>query len=124
MTERPDIELFGPLLQIIAVETFEQAIAEANNTRFGLAAALIGGSPEQYDQFWSNARAGIVNWNRPTHALPRSGPVGGIGLSGNYRPAGQYAADYSAYPVVSTEVEQPRASMGIGLKQFEIIADR
>jgi succinylglutamic semialdehyde dehydrogenase len=124
MKERPDIELFGPLLQIISVETFEAAIVEANNTRFGLAAALIGGSPEHYDQFWSNARAGIVNWNRPTHALPRSGPIGGTGLSGNFRPAGQYAADHCAYPVVSTEVEQPRASIGIGLQQIEINADR
>ncbi len=124
MTERPDIELFGPLLQIISAETFEGAIAEANNTRFGLSAALIGGSPQQYEQFWSNARAGIVNWNRPTHALPRAGPTGGVGLSGNYRPGGQYAADYCAYPVVSTEVDQPRASMGIGLRQYEVIADR
>src|SRR3546814_10958603 len=38
MPERPDIELFGPLLQVIRVETFEAAIAEANNTAFGLSA--------------------------------------------------------------------------------------
>lgn len=122
--ERPDIELFGPLLQLISVETFEQAIAEANKTRFGLAAALIGGSPEHYDRFWSNARAGIVNWNRPTHALPRASPLGGIGLSGNHRPGGQYAADNCAYPVVSTEVEQPRAALGVGLRPVTVIANR
>ncbi|OJY67546.1 MAG: N-succinylglutamate 5-semialdehyde dehydrogenase [Sphingobium sp. 66-54] len=124
MANRADLELFGPLLQIIRVETFEQAIAEANKTRFGLAAALIGGSPEQYDRFWSNARAGIVNWNRPTHALPRSSPAGGVGFSGNHRPGGQYAADNCAYPVVSTEVEQPRASLGVGLRPVEVVADR
>lgn len=124
MKTRPEGELFGPLLQIISVESFEAAIAEANRTRFGLAAALIGGSPEQYDLFWSHARAGIVNWNRPTHALPRSGPVGGIGLSGNHRPSGHYAADHCAYPVVSAEVDQPRATIGIGLRQAEIVADR
>lgn len=124
MESRADMELFGPLLQLVRVETFEEAIAEANKTRFGLAAALIGGSPEQYDRFWSNARAGIVNWNRPTHALPRSSPAGGIGFSGNHRPGGQYAADNCAYPVVSTEVEQPRASLGVGLRPIEVVAER
>jgi len=124
MAERPDVELFGPLLQIVAVETFEQAIAEANNSRYGLAAALIGGSPEQYDRFWSNARAGIVNWNRPTHALAPNAPLGGIGLSGSHRPAGAYMADACAYPVASAEVEQPRATIGIGLKPLEVVADR
>jgi len=124
MKDRPDLELFGPLLQVIAVESFEEAIAEANNSRFGLAAALIGGSPEQYDRFWSNARAGIVNWNRPTHVVAPNAPAGGIGLSGNHRPAGVYTADACAYPVVSAEIEQPRAAIGVGLRPLEIVADR
>ncbi len=54
----PDEEMFGPVLQIIRVKDFDAAIDEANNTRFGLAASLIGGSPEQYDKFWANVRAG------------------------------------------------------------------
>src|SRR3546814_14552825 len=45
MPERPDIELFGPLLQVIRVETFEAAIAAANHTAFGLSASLTGGTP-------------------------------------------------------------------------------
>ncbi len=57
MAERPDVELFGPLLQVIRVPDFESAIREANNTRYGLSAALVGGSPEQYNQFWANIRA-------------------------------------------------------------------
>ena len=115
MAERPDVELFGPLLQIIRVDDFDQAIAEANNTRFGLSAALIGGSPEDYNRFWANIRAGIVNWNRPTNGASSAAPFGGIGFSGNHRPAAFYAADYCAYPVASSEMEQPRASLGIGL---------
>src|SRR5690606_12513225 len=58
MPERPDVELFGPLLQVVRVDDFDQAIAEANNTRFGLAASLIGGSPQDYHRFWANIRAG------------------------------------------------------------------
>ncbi len=114
--ERPDIELFGPLLQVIRVPGLDSAIAEANNTRFGLSASLIGGSPEDYGRFWANIRAGIINWNRPTNGASSAAPFGGIGLSGNHRPAAYYAADYCAYPVASNEMEEPRANIGVGLK--------
>ena len=117
MPERPDVELFGPLLQVIRVDDFDQAIAEANSTRFGLSASLIGGTPQEYNRFWANIRAGIVNWNRPTNGASSAAPFGGIGLSGNHRPAAFYAADYCSYPVASTEMEQPRASIGVGFRE-------
>lgn len=117
MDDRPDVELFGPILQVIRVPDFKTAIAEANNTRFGLSASLIGGKPADYDTFWANIRAGIINWNRPTNGASSSAPFGGVGLSGNHRPAAYYAADYCAYPVASTEMEQPRASIGVGLRE-------
>jgi succinylglutamic semialdehyde dehydrogenase len=116
-TDRPDIELFGPILQVIRVGDFEAALAEASNTRYGLAASLIGGTPQLYDQFWANIRAGIVNWNKPTNGASSKAPFGGIGLSGNHRPSAYYAADYCAYPVVSSEEENARASIGIGLRE-------
>lgn len=115
--DRPDIELFGPLLQVIRVDDLDAGIAEANNTRFGLSASLVGGSPDDYGRFWANVRAGIINWNRPTNGASSKAPFGGIGLSGNHRPAAYYAADYCAYPVASTEMDQPRASIEVGLKQ-------
>ena len=114
--ERPDVELFGPILQVVRVDDFDEAIDEAGNTRFGLAASLVGGSPQDYNRFWANVRAGIVNWNRPTIGPSHAAPMGGIGLSGNHRPTGYYAADYCAYPVTSGEMEQPRAIIGVGLK--------
>jgi succinylglutamic semialdehyde dehydrogenase len=117
MAERPDVELFGPILQVIKVDDFDAAIAEANNTRFGLAASLIGGNPQEYNRFWANIRAGTVNWNRPTIGASPNAPFGGVGLSGNHRPTGFYAADYCAYPVTSAELEQPRASIGAGFRE-------
>lgn len=114
--DRPDMELFGPILQVIRVPDLDSAIAEANNTRFGLSASLIGGSPDDYGRFWANIRAGIINWNRPTNGAASTAPFGGIGLSGNHRPAAYYAADYCAYPVASNEMDQPRANIGVGLR--------
>ncbi|WP_374393035.1 succinylglutamate-semialdehyde dehydrogenase [Sphingopyxis sp.] len=119
MPERPDVEHFGPLLQVVRVESFEAAIAEANNTSFGLSASLVGGTPQLYDQFWANARAGVINWNRPTNGASSAAPFGGIGLSGNHRPSAFYAADYCAYPVASAESDAMRASIGVGLRDPE-----
>jgi len=124
MRERPDLELFGPLLQIVTVADFEEALAEANNTHYGLCATLIGGGPEHYDRLWAVSRAGVINWNRPSTVVAPNAPLGGTGLSGNHHPGGYYAADYCAYPVVSAEVEQPRATIGVGLRALDIVADR
>ena len=114
--DRPDVELFGPVLQVICVPDLDAGITEANNTRFGLSASLIGGTPEDYGRFWANIRAGIINWNSPTNGASSSAPFGGTGLSGNHRPAAYYAADYCAYPVASTEMDQPRATIGVGMR--------
>ena len=114
--DRPDEEIFGPVLQVIRVKDFDAAIDEANNTRFGLAASLVGGSPELYDKFWANVRAGVINWNKPTNGAPSNAPFGGLGLSGNHRPSAFYAADYCAYPVTSSEADRPRGSLGEGLR--------
>jgi len=101
----PDEEYFGPLLQVIRYDDFEQAIQLANDTRFGLSAGLLGGTRTDYDNFYQKIRAGIVNWNRPLTGASSSAPFGGIGASGNHRPSAYYAADYCAYPVASLEAE-------------------
>ena len=114
--ERPDLELFGPVLQIVRVPDFDAAIREANATRYGLSASLLSQTPALYDRFWAGVRAGVINWNRPTNGAPSNAPFGGIGWSGNHRPSAFYAADYCAYPVVSNEAEQARAVIGVGLR--------
>lgn len=114
--DRADEEIFGPLLQVIRVPDFASALAESNNTRFGLSASLVSGSPDLYNRFWANSRAGIVNWNKPTNGASSAAPFGGIGFSGNHRPSAYYAADYCAYPVASAEAPAARAAIAIGLK--------
>ena len=102
----PDEEWFGPLLQIVRVSDFDAAIKVANNTEFGLAAALLSNDEALWKQFSVQARAGIVNWNRPTTGAASSAPFGGVGKSGNHRPSAYYAADYCAYPVASIETSE------------------
>ncbi|HVY88024.1 MAG TPA: succinylglutamate-semialdehyde dehydrogenase [Hyphomonadaceae bacterium] len=98
---RKDEEVFGPLLQAIRVPDFDAALDEANNTRFGLAAGLISDDAKLFERFEAEVRAGVLNWNRQTTGASGAAPFGGVGQSGNHRPAGYYAADYSAWPMAS-----------------------
>lgn len=109
---RADKELFGPLLQVIRVANFDEAIDEANNTNYGLAAGLFSSDPELYKKFYRKIEAGIVNWNKQLTGASSKAPFGGVGLSGNHRPSAYFAADYCAYPVASMEsaaLEMPKS---------------
>jgi succinylglutamic semialdehyde dehydrogenase len=104
--EREDREWFGPMLQVIRVRDMEEAVAEAANTRFGLSSGILSDDREAYAMLLRGIRAGVVNWNRPLTGSSAILPFGGVGLSGNHRPAAYYAADYCAYPVASNEAEK------------------
>ncbi|MBV1909479.1 MAG: succinylglutamate-semialdehyde dehydrogenase [Kangiellaceae bacterium] len=101
----PDEEYFGPLIKIYRYDNFDEAMTEANNTEFGLSAALLSNNKDVYQKFFKATRAGIVNWNRPTTGANSQAPFGGIGASGNHRASAYYAADYCAYPISSVENE-------------------
>ena len=117
--ELPDEEHFGPLLKVIRYENFDDAIAQANATRYGLSAGLLSEDEAQWNTFYANIRAGIVNWNRQTTGASGAAPFGGVGESGNHRAAALYAADYCAYPVASMEAPKselpPQLPPGIEL---------
>lgn len=99
----PDEEYFGPLLQIYRVEDMAEAIQVANQTAFGLSASLLSDDAEAYALAVKGLHAGLINWNRQTTGASGAAPFGGVGISGNHRPAGYYSADYCAYPVASVE---------------------
>lgn len=98
-----DDEIFGPVLQVFRVDTFEEAIKEANNTQYGLAAALFSNNRKLYESFLENSQAGIVNFNRKTTGASSKLPFGGIKQSGSHWPGAYTAADYCSYPVASLE---------------------
>ena len=103
VTNLPDEEVFGPLLGVWRYERFDEAIAMANNTRFGLSCGLVSRDRAQFDQLLLEARAGIVNWNKPLTGAASTAPFGGVGASGNHRASAWYAADYCAWPMASLE---------------------
>lgn len=88
----PDEEVFGPLLGVWRYDSFDDAIRLANNTRFGLSCGLVSPDRGQFEQLLLEARAGIVNWNKPLTGAASTAPFGGIGASGNHRASAWYAA--------------------------------
>ncbi|CDH26061.1 succinylglutamate-semialdehyde dehydrogenase [Xenorhabdus bovienii] len=104
--EVPDEEYFGPLLTLKRYDTFEEAISIANDTRFGLATGLISPDAALFEHLLQEARAGIVNWNKPLTGASSAAPFGGIGASGNHRPSAYYAADYCAWPMASLTADK------------------
>lgn len=102
----PDQEIFGPITCIYRYDDFEQALKLANATRFGLSVGLVSQDRALFEQLLLEARAGIVNWNKPLTGASSAAPFGGVGASGNHRASAFYAADYCAWPMASLEAEQ------------------
>ncbi|ART80981.1 succinylglutamate-semialdehyde dehydrogenase [Oceanisphaera avium] len=103
ISDLPDEEYFGPLLQVSRYDDLAQAVMMANHTRYGLAAGLLSDQQADWEYFFRHIRAGIVNWNKPLTGASGAAPFGGVGDSGNHRASAYYAADYCAYPVASME---------------------
>jgi len=71
-------EIFGPVLAIIEVDSYADAIAKANDTHYGLAAAIATRNPRTMHAFASDIEAGSVKINRTTTGNLVNAPFGGI----------------------------------------------
>ncbi|MBX3359520.1 MAG: aldehyde dehydrogenase family protein [Phycisphaeraceae bacterium] len=111
-----DVEVFGPVLRICIVDSLDAAIAQANATRFGLAASIFTTNQASAERFLAEARAGCINVNTGTAGASSKLPFGGLGLSGNHRPAGSFSLDYCAYPVAAMVESGSAATIPEGMR--------
>ncbi|MCA9298149.1 MAG: aldehyde dehydrogenase family protein, partial [Phycisphaerales bacterium] len=110
-----DVEVFGPYLRIAVTDDFDDGLAQVNATRFGLAASLFSTDATCIERFRRLARAGCVNVNAGTAGASSKLPFGGLGISGNHRPAGAFSLDYCAYPVAGMFEDGDSSSMATGM---------
>jgi succinylglutamic semialdehyde dehydrogenase len=96
-----DVEIFGPFLRVATFGTFDDALEQANSTQFGLASSIFTQDAATIERFLAQARAGCININAGTAGASSKLPFGGLGLSGNHRPAGAFSLDYCAMPIGS-----------------------
>lgn len=96
-----DREVFGPVVRISVADGIDDAIDQANATDFGLAASVFTRSEGVVRAAMARLRAGCINVNCGTAGASGKLPFGGLGRSGNLRPAGAAMIDACAYPVAS-----------------------
>jgi alpha-ketoglutaric semialdehyde dehydrogenase len=94
-------EIFGPCGSVLKVASFDEAVAMANDTEFGLAAGICTSSLKHARAFRRRAEAGMVMVNLPTAGVDYHVPFGGRkGSSFGAREQGRYAVEF--YTVVKT----------------------
>ncbi|MFM9899998.1 MAG: aldehyde dehydrogenase family protein [Polaromonas sp.] len=98
-------EIFGPVVSVLRAKNYEEALALANDTPFGLASGIATTSLKHATHFKRHAQAGMVMVNLPTAGVDYHVPFGGRkGSSFGPREQGSYAAEF--YTTVKTAYTQ------------------
>lgn len=111
-----DHEVFGPLLRVCTAKDLDDALDLSNATRYGLAASIFTKDNAAAERFMFEMNSGCININAGTAGASSKLPFGGVGLSGNHRPAGSFSLDYCAYPVAGMIERGESAQIAEGMK--------
>ncbi len=99
-------EIFGPVASVIRVKDYDEALAVANDTPFGLSAGICTANLKYATHFRRNSEAGMVMVNLPTAGVDYHVPFGGRkGSSYGAREQGRYAIEF--YTTVKTTYTLP-----------------
>ncbi len=99
-------EIFGPVAAVIRVKDYEEALATANDTDFGLSSGVCTTSLKYASHFKRNSNTGIVMVNLPTAGVDYHVPFGGRKASSyGQREQGRYAIEF--YTAVKTAYTLP-----------------
>jgi aldehyde dehydrogenase (NAD+) len=77
-------EIFGPVLAVLAVEDDDEALVVANDSEYGLSAAVYTSSLARSNRFVDELEAGAVAVNLPSSGWEVQAPFGGFKASGGY----------------------------------------
>lgn len=94
-------EIFGPVQQIMKFKSLDEVIERANNTEYGLAAAVFSKDVDKINYLVQGIRAGTV-WVNTYNAFGPQTPFGGYKMSGHGRENGMYGLE--AYTEVKTVI--------------------
>jgi acyl-CoA reductase-like NAD-dependent aldehyde dehydrogenase len=99
-------EIFGPVACVIRAKDYDEALALANDTEFGLSSGIVTTSLKHASHFKRHAQAGMVMVNVPTAGVDYHVPFGGRkGSSYGSREQGRYAAEF--FTTVKTAYTAP-----------------
>jgi 1-pyrroline-5-carboxylate dehydrogenase len=113
-------EIFGPVLAVIKSHSFDDALAIANNTEYGLTGAIYTSSREKLDRAREEFNVGNLYFNRKcTGAMVGAHPFGGFNMSGTDSKAG--GPDYL---LLFTQAKSIAEKLGHGSPEAEKQADQ
>lgn len=99
-------EIFGPVMQILKFKTVEEVIERANDTKYGLAAAVFTTDINKAQYVSNSLRAGTV-WINCYNVFGVQAPFGGYKASGTGREMGEYGLEaYTEVKTVTTKIPQ------------------
>lgn len=89
-------EIFGPVVAVIEVDTYEEAIAVANDVEYGLSASIVTNNLKIANQFTKDIQAGTVKVNRTTTGNLMNAPFGGLKKSSTstFRESGRVGLEF------------------------------
>jgi alpha-ketoglutaric semialdehyde dehydrogenase len=89
-------EIFGPVVAVIEVDTYEDAIAVANDVEYGLSASIVTNNLKIANQFTKDIQAGTVKVNRTTTGNLMNAPFGGLKKSSTstFRESGRVGLEF------------------------------
>ena len=112
-------EIFGPVASVIRVKDYDEALAVANDTPFGLSSGIATTSLKYAEHFKRNSAAGMVMVNLPTAGVDYHVPFGGRkGSSYGPREQGRYAAEF--YTTVKTAYVNPVMDLSLQVGKYDI----
>jgi 1-pyrroline-5-carboxylate dehydrogenase len=111
-------EIFGPVLAVIRSENFDEALAIANNTEYGLTGAIYSSSREKLDRALKEFHVGNLYFNRKcTGAMVGAHPFGGFNMSGTDSKAG--GPDYLTLFTQAKSIAEKRGFVSDAVEQQE-----
>lgn len=89
-------EIFGPVVALIEIENYEDALAKANDTEYGLSAAIVTRNADYAHRFANDIEAGTVKINRTTTGNLVNAPFGGLKQSSTstFRESGRAGLEF------------------------------
>ena len=100
-------ESFGPIASVVVVDDLDAAISEANDSEYGLSAAVLTHNAQWGFQAARRIRAGSVHIGMHSFQSNALAPIGGYGMSGIGRSGGKYSTEeFTELKWVSLSLEQ------------------
>ena len=98
-------EIFTPQVIVYEVEDLKEAAKMINHSGYGLVLSVFTNDDKVKQEMFYGAQVGLLNINRASCGASGDLPFGGLGKSGNDRPAGNFAIDFCTSPLAQLETE-------------------